>query len=94
MVGARKMSSLILRNVRINGRRTSVRLEREMWEALQEICVREGSNLNLICNQVADRNGERGLTSGLRVFIVNYYRGRGLHGPRSSRGAEEARPAP
>ncbi len=88
------MSSLILRNVRVNGRRTSVRLEREMWDALHEICAREESSMDLICGQVAQRNGESGFTSGLRVFIVNYFRGRGLPTLRVARGGEEPRPTP
>jgi len=71
------MSSLILGNVRINGRRTSVRLEQDMWDALKDICAREGVSLDQICAHVAGTNGERGFTSSLRVFIVNYYRGRG-----------------
>ena len=82
------MSSLILRNVRVNGRRTSVRLEREMWDALGEICAREGSSVDQVCAHVADSNGEGGFTSGLRVFIVEYFRGSERHanpGP----GAEE-----
>jgi predicted DNA-binding ribbon-helix-helix protein len=71
------MSSLIPRNVRVNGRRTSVRLEQDMWDALKDICAREGMSLDQICAHVAGSNGERGFTSSLRVFIVNYYRGRG-----------------
>ncbi len=71
------MSYLILRNVRVDGRRTSVRLEREMWDALQEICAREDWTVDEICGQVAGTNGEKGLTSGLRVFIVSYFRGNG-----------------
>ncbi len=71
------MSTLILGNVRVKGRRTSVRLEREMWDALNEICDREELSLDQICAHVADTNGDRGFTSSLRVFIINYYRGRG-----------------
>ncbi len=70
------MSSLILRNVRVNGRRTSVRLEPEMWDALHEICDFERSNMDQICARAAKEDFERGFTSSLRVFIVNYFRGR------------------
>lgn len=71
------MSSLILGNVRVKGRRTSVRLERDLWDALSDICAREEVSLDQICAHVADTNGDRGFTSSLRVFIINYYRGRG-----------------
>ena len=82
------MSSLIPRNVHVNGRRTSVRLEREMWDALGEICAREGSSVNQVCAQVADTNAEGGFTSGLRVFIVKYFRDGERHANRRP-GAEE-----
>ncbi len=71
------MSSLILGNIRVNGRRTSVRLEPDLWDALEDICAREEVSLDQICAHVADHNGERSFTSSLRVFIINYYRGRG-----------------
>ena len=39
------MSTLISRNVRMDGRRTSVRFEPDMWEALRDICSREGMSI-------------------------------------------------
>ena len=68
------MSALVSRNVRVDGHRTSVRLEPDMWEALREICVREGTSIGAICSEV-NRDRAAGFTSALRVFILNYYRG-------------------
>ncbi len=45
-----------------------------MWEALDDICRREGKNLNEICGEVARRKREGGFTSALRVYILSYYR--------------------
>ncbi len=67
-------SSLVNRNVTINGHRTSVRLERKMWEALEEIARREGRSINDICSQVEGSRQESTLTAGLRVFLLSYYR--------------------
>ncbi|MBM3490750.1 MAG: ribbon-helix-helix domain-containing protein [Alphaproteobacteria bacterium] len=39
----------ILRNVRIAGRRTSIKLEAAMWEALFELCARTGLSLDQVC---------------------------------------------
>ena len=39
------MSALVSRNVRVDGHRTSVRLEPDMWEALRDICSREGVSI-------------------------------------------------
>ncbi len=70
------MSSLILRNVTIAGHRTSVRLEPSLWQALEEICTREQTDLNDLCSEIANRPRRGGFTSALREFIVGYYRGR------------------
>lgn len=67
-------SSLVSKNIRISGRRTSVRLEREMWDALAEIGRRENATLNQLCTHVATTRPDGGFTSNLRVFIMNYFR--------------------
>jgi predicted DNA-binding ribbon-helix-helix protein len=68
------MSSLINRNVTVAGRRTSIRLEAAMWDALSEIAEREERTINAICTRVDKRRKESTLTSGLRVYILNYFR--------------------
>ncbi len=40
------------RNIRIGKRRTSVKLEPEMWEALIEIGLRTKKTINQICTEV------------------------------------------
>ena len=67
-------STLINRNVVVSGRRTSVRLEAAMWDALFEICRREGTTVNALCTRVERMRRESSFTSGLRSFIVGYYR--------------------
>lgn len=64
-----------VKNVKINGHRTSIRLEPSLWEAVEEICAREGMSLDGLCSRVAaDRPGGN-YTSNLRCWIVDYYRG-------------------
>ncbi len=68
-------STLVSRNVTINGKRTSVRLEPEMWMALNEISQREKCSSHDICSLVAVRKKENtSLTAAIRVFIMLYYR--------------------
>lgn len=68
-------SSLISRNITIAGRRTSVRLEPEMWTALFDICKRERSSVHDVCTAVAEkRHAESSLTAAIRVFIMAYFR--------------------
>ncbi len=68
------MSSLINRNVTVAGRRTSIRLAAAMWDALSEIAGREERTINIICTRIDKRRKELTLTSGLRVYSLNYFR--------------------
>ena len=73
--GPDKRSSLVSRNVNVHGQRTSVRLERQMWECMIEICRREFCTPHDVCSYVAERKPRHGsLTSSLRVFILDYFR--------------------
>ncbi|MCP1336159.1 ribbon-helix-helix domain-containing protein [Futiania mangrovi] len=67
-------TSLISRNVRIGEHRTSVRLEPELWEALEDICMREDLSLHDVCTEVAQQDRSGGFTSALRVFVIRYFR--------------------
>ncbi|RDD63591.1 ribbon-helix-helix domain-containing protein [Ferruginivarius sediminum] len=67
-------SGLVSRNVTINGRRTSLRLEPEMWEGLEEICQRERSRTSDIVAYVDRYRRGSGLTSSVRVFVLSYFR--------------------
>lgn len=72
--GASTDSTLVSRNIVVEGRRTSVRLEQEMWDAIREIAVREGVSIHDICTMVDAERRESSLTAGLRVFIMSYFR--------------------
>lgn len=65
---------LSTRNVTVAGRRTSMRLEPEMWEALAEISRREGRSLNDLCTEVNRRRTATGLTAAMRTYALNYFR--------------------
>jgi len=67
-------SSLVARNIRVSGRRTSVRLEPSMWEALQEVAAREGKPINELVTQIDERRAESTLTAAIRVYLLGYYR--------------------
>lgn len=68
-------SSLISRNITIMGRRTSVRLEPEMWTALNDIANREQCTVHDICTLIYIRkNISTSLTAAIRVFLMLYFR--------------------
>ena len=47
---------------------------RMMWEALTEIAAREGRTIHEICSTVDRSRKESTFTSGLRAFILSYFR--------------------
>ena len=68
------MSSLFNRNVTVAARRTSVRLEAAMWDALFDVAQGERQTVKKICTKVDRTRKELTLTSGLRVYILLYFR--------------------
>lgn len=64
----------ICKNVNVGDRRTSIRLEEEMWAAVSELCRREGMTVHELCSLIDRVRGDSSLTAALRVFLVNYYR--------------------
>lgn len=68
-------STLVSRNVTIDGHRTSVRLEPEMWTALREIAKREKCSIHDICTLISlKKKMNTSLTAAIRVFLMLYYR--------------------
>ena len=67
-------SSLVIRNVMVGNRRTSVRLEPAMWDALTEIArLRQKTVRDLVTEIEHDRTASS-LTAAIRVYIVEFYR--------------------
>lgn len=68
-------SSLVSRNITIMKRRTSVRLEPEMWSALREIAKREKCTIHDLCTLISVRKSPAtSLTAAIRVFLMLYFR--------------------
>jgi predicted DNA-binding ribbon-helix-helix protein len=62
------------RYVMVGGRRTSVRLESEIWLALDEICARENATLHRLCGAIDAQRGPSGRSSVMRVLAIGYFR--------------------
>lgn len=66
------------RSVNLDGHSTSLSLEEDFWEALKEIAAKKGIPLRALISEI-DRlhsGATRNLSSALRIFALNYYRGR------------------
>ena len=69
-----RASRLINRNVNAQRGRTSMRLEPELWDALEEICARESLTMAEVIRQIESLGHPGGRTSAVRVHLLAYYR--------------------
>ena len=67
------VSTLSNRNVMVAGRRTSMRLEPSMWDALRQVCGRESKTLNQLVTEVDRERSESSLTAAIRVYLLLYF---------------------
>jgi len=67
-------SRLVNRNVVAERGRTSMRLEPELWDALYEICQREGIGVGELIRQIEAKGHAGGRTSAVRVHVLQYFR--------------------
>ncbi|KAF0172496.1 MAG: hypothetical protein FD162_2328 [Rhodobacteraceae bacterium] len=59
----------------LKGHRTSVSLEAAFWEAFRQIAHDRGQTLNALAAELdATRDGEVGLASAIRVFVLQTLR--------------------
>jgi len=63
---------LISRNVIVKGRRTSLRLERVIWDAIGDICEKEGLTVHELITLIDHRRDKISRTSAVRTVIVTY----------------------
>jgi predicted DNA-binding ribbon-helix-helix protein len=67
-------STLVSRNVTIHGRRTSIRLESGMWDALHEVARARGQTIHQFCSEVDAARRESSLTAAIRMALLEHYR--------------------
>lgn len=63
---------LAMRSVTINGRRTTMRLEPSMWNALRQIADTQKLTVNQLCSKIDSSRGEMSMTAAVRSYIVSY----------------------
>ena len=66
-------SALVMHNLIISGRRTSVRLEPVMWEALNNIARQREQSVHELATEIDQGERIGSLTAAIRVFIVAFY---------------------
>lgn len=69
------VSLLMSRNITVDGHRTSIRLEAQMWQALKEVADRECCTIHEICSLIsARRKAGLSLTAAIRIFLMLYFK--------------------
>lgn len=69
------------RSFAIKGHRTSISMEASFWEALQQAATLENVTPAAIVASIDAGRGDAGLSSAVRVWILDYFRKRLLPAP-------------
>ena len=65
----------VKRSLTLRGHRTSVSLEDEFWRALKKIALEKSQPINALTAEIdAERGGETGLASAIRLYVLRHYR--------------------
>jgi len=67
-------SAVKKRSVDVSGRKTSVSLENEFWEALRDIAQSQQMPLSAMLAAIKDKYRQNSLSSAIRIFVLNHYR--------------------
>lgn len=62
------------RSFTIAGHSTSISLEAPFWEALKQAASERGQTLAALVEEIDATRGNSGLSSAVRVWILDYYR--------------------
>lgn len=67
------LSELKKRNIVINGNRTSVTLEPQVWVILHKVAEQQDCEIHDLCTFINERkNPDTSLASAIRVFLISY----------------------
>ncbi len=63
------------RSVKVMGHDTSITLEEPFWKALKDLAEEQGLSVNQMVSDIdQSREMETGLSSAIRIYILNHYR--------------------
>lgn len=65
---------MLKRSLTIAGHRTSLALEPEFWQALDEIAAARGLAVAALVREIDENHGAGNLTSAIRVAVLAWYR--------------------
>lgn len=83
-------SPVVKRSIVIAGHKTSVSLEDPFWQGLREIALNRGMTLSDVVASIDTDRHEGNLSSAIRLFVLDYYRGLSIEGRRAATAARES----
>jgi predicted DNA-binding ribbon-helix-helix protein len=63
-------TATVRRNVRIDGRRTSIMMEQDFWDALDRIAKGRNATVDAVCSAINRFSDGANLTAAIRVYIL------------------------
>ena len=83
-------SPVIKRSIVVAGHKTSVSLEDDFWKALKEIATGRDVTLSELVASIDKGRREGNLSSAIRLFVLDHFRGAMAAHPRSETPARRA----
>lgn len=71
------MNPIIKRSVVLDGHKTSISLEEEFWSGLKKIAQARGVSPSAVIANIDAGRHQGGLSSAIRVFVLEHYQGSG-----------------
>ncbi|MDD7910342.1 MULTISPECIES: ribbon-helix-helix domain-containing protein [Pseudovibrio] len=67
--------ALIKRSITLHGHRTSIALEEDFWEGLEELASLSGKSIAAVVAEIDDtRDPDAGLSSCVRLAVLRHYK--------------------
>ena len=77
-------SSVVKRSIVVGGHKTSVSLEEAFWSGMKEISVARGTTLYRLVSEIDANRNQGNLSSAIRQFVLDHFKGRAELRPRAS----------
>ena len=83
--GASMKSPVAKRSVAVAGHKTTGSLEEAFWDSLNEISESRNMTLSGLISEIDGNRHESNPSSAIRLFVLDYFKGRAVRGWRSRR---------
>lgn len=85
-------SPVVKRSIVITGHKTSVSLEDAFWSGLKDIAASRNTTLSEVVASIDADRRQGNLSSAIRLFVLDHYRGLAVTRETDTRAAGTARP--